>query len=145
MVTWLWIIGITSVVWPIIVTVYFVNDSFNVVEKQFAKFDKYEAAQSKLHAIESKNWEKKISDLRDIIESQDAFIAALWEKVYGHEFSEGGFVGERYVATTYDALNKAWGVRPPWTRETDQVTGEFNYLKRDEKFPWGEGGWLRKG
>jgi hypothetical protein len=87
-----------------------------------------------------------ITTLQGIIEQQDALIAILWKKIYGHELSSGGYVGAEYVSTTYDRLNKSWGMRPPWTVATDQVCFEFNYLQREERYPWGKDArWLREG
>ncbi|MEX6722991.1 hypothetical protein [Parapedomonas caeni] len=81
-------------------------------------------------------FESKISSIQKIFEEQDLFVTVLWENVLGHDFSEGGYVKGEYIPTTYDELVKVWGVRPPWVVETDQLSFQFNYLKRMECYPW---------
>jgi hypothetical protein len=86
--------------------------------------------------------EERLSELKAIIEKQDQLIAALWVKTYGYRPGEGGYVGEKYIPSSTEPLNEAWGIRPPWRVDLDYVGDEFTKLTRNANYPWGMAGSL---
>jgi hypothetical protein len=127
-----------AVIWPILLCEFY--------EKVQVKHnDRKHSVIANLSDANFSSIREQIANIHEFIEQQDALIAALWEKVYGHEFSQGGYVDEHFVSTTCDSLKKAWNVRPAWTVQSDYVCYEFNYLQRRERYPWGHNAlWLRK-
>ena len=133
MTMWLWIIGICAVVWPVVLTVPFSR----LLSEEAGAFkwtisDAVQTLQGKVAETE-----KLTFQLRELIEKQDELIASLWVKTYGHQEQEGGFAGDHYVSTTYDALTQSWGTCPPWRVNTDHVLFTETVLVRTVAYPWG--------
>lgn len=117
MTTWLWIIGVTAVVWPVIIATYadWVNSKW--INRVGA------VSENKGHAdVRERSLRVEISRLQTVIERQDALIAALWQKTFGFYRSE---------------LPEHLGVKPEWRPFQREWAGPVNYLVRYEPYPWG--------
>jgi hypothetical protein len=123
MTTWLWIIGITAVVWPVIVALF--------LDGVFTKHINLTAERSEnshLAGLRAKGLRAEISKLQTIIEQQDALIAALWQKTFGF-YSEGAYDSPK--------LPEYLGVKPQWSAHNSDWAGPVHYLVRYEPYPWG--------
>jgi hypothetical protein len=135
MTKWLWIIGVTAVLWPIVLE--HLGSGWLHRKLSGVLIGVANAADT-----QASNSDKRISELNAIVEKQDQLIAALWAKTYGYPFGEGGYVGDKYIASSKETLNEAWGVRPAWHVELNYVSDEFTRLTRDADYPWGKRGSL---
>lgn len=121
MTTWLWIIGVTAIVWPVIVALYLEAQIDKCIETNFRRY-------GTMHECRDKAVKSEISKLQTVLEKQDALITALWQKTFGF-YSEG----------PYDVLElpEYLGVKPEWRTHQSEIWGPVNYLVRYEQYPWG--------
>lgn len=120
--TWLWIIGLAALAWPVIVACYFERESNKVIQINFKRY-------GQLHECLEKQTAAKISDLQKLIEQQDALIAALWQKSFGFRGGE-----ERHDSAE---LSEYLGLKPQWSAHRGEWAGPVDYLVRHEPYPWG--------
>lgn len=123
MTTWLWIIGITAVVWPVIVAL--------CVDYVFTKHINRLSERSETSGFadqRAKALREEISNLQTFLEKQDALIAALWQKTLGF-YREGTHDGSE--------LPEYLGVKPEWHPFEREWAGPVVYLTRHGPYPWG--------
>ena len=122
MTTWLWIIGITAVVWPLIVALFLEIHIDKCVQTNFRRY-------GLMHEGMDKAVKGEISKLQMVLEKQDALIAALWQKTFGFYHGE----------VPYDSadLPEYLGMKPQWHAHQGQWAGPIDYLVRYEPYPWG--------
>ena len=70
--------------------------------------------------------------MTNVIEHQDALVAALWAKTYGYSVSRDN---EQFIHAWELGANEAYGVRPHWhvwvhedDSKDDEMTRDSNYL-----------------
>jgi hypothetical protein len=124
MTIWLWVIGITAIIWPVIIT-HIVEGHLHDRIEEINKW-----TQNKLAAEfwENSN-QRKIKDLQEIIEHQDALITAVWQKSFGFYYGEDPYSGTK--------LSEYLGVKPQWHAHQSDWAGPVHYLVRYEPYPWG--------
>jgi hypothetical protein len=119
---WLWVIGITAIIWPVIVASYFEREANNTIENNFKRY-------GQMHEYMEKQTADKITSLQEIIEKQDALITALWQKTFGF-YREGPYDGSE--------LPEYLGVKPEWHPFQREWAGPVVYLVRYGPYPWGK-------
>jgi hypothetical protein len=125
MTTWLWIIGVTAIVWPLIVAHSLENHHFKNIEQDFINHDRTSHVwlNGNLETIRA-----HISETQKVIEQQDALIAALWQKTFGFYDDKSDSESE---------LPEYLGVKPEWHPFQREWAGPVVYLVRYERYPWG--------
>lgn len=124
MTTWLWIIGITAVVWPLIVGIFLDHAHTQLtIEMATCKEDK------DLSNSRANKFREEIAHLQAMTEQQDALITALWQKTFGFYHGEDRFDAPK--------LAEYLGVKPQWSAHNSDWAGPVHYLVRYQPYPWG--------
>ena len=123
MTTWVWIIGIIAVAWPVVVAFY-LNGAFtnhlNLIAERSEK--------DHLSDFRAKGTQEEIIKLQELLEKQDALIAALWENAFGLH-------GDGYQSKS--TLPRHLGIKPEWYPFEREWGGPVVYLNRNSAYPWG--------
>ena len=124
MTTWLWIVGVAALVWPIVVALR--------LDAIFTKHINLVAERSEnghLAGLRAQGLREEILKLQTMVEQQDALIALLWHKAFGQVEPESARSG------TAD-LVPYFGQRPGWYANAMEYPGAFDTLSRYDDFPW---------
>ena len=130
--TWLWIIGVIAVTWPVAVNIYFERSISHNIEIDFRNHNQSHV----LLDMGADDVRAKMNRLQTTIEQQDELIALLWYKVCGLGNAE------RYGKAE---LAEFFHRRPDWYVDAMELPGAYDTLCRYENYPWGKHAeWLRQ-
>ena len=129
--TWLWIIGITAVVSPVIAALYLEVRIDKRIQTNFTRY-------GTMHELMDNAVKSEISKLQAVIEQQDALIALLWYKEFGKIAPDSPYDGTADLVSFF-------GKSPIWYANAMEYPGVFDTLCRHENYPWGgHAEWLRR-
>lgn len=128
---WLWIIGVTAMVWPIVVA--------NALQQEVNRGFAYEASCRLAINSALQTAEARIVSLQHIIEEQDKLVAALWAIAYHYRASED----EPFIYCWELYPTEAYGVSPRWVIKVYSDSYEENRYRNDKlsrvgDYPWKE-------
>lgn len=133
MTSWIWIIGVAALVWPVIVALYLdgvLTKRINLLSER--------AENGHFADVRAKKFREEISKVQNAIEQQDALIALLWHKQFGEVEPDSRYCGRADLVSYF-------GHRPGWYAGAMEYPGLFDTLCRYEDFPWSKRAeWLRR-
>ena len=130
MTIWLVVVGMIAVFWPLILVYKSEESVIGPSHRNLQNVAQF--ADNKFKAVD-----QSLAELIQIVSKQDELIAVLWSRVYGYDPGRGGFVGDHYIATSFEDFVIAWGVSPYWHVNIDHVLGEYTTMMRKSPNPWG--------
>jgi hypothetical protein len=123
MTIWLWTIGITAAIWPIIVAIY-VDYALTEHISRVANYSE----NRQIADLRENRIREEISQIHDFLEKQESFTTALWQKTFGFD-REGTYESSK--------LRTYLGLKPEWHPFEREWAGPVVYLARYEPYPWG--------
>jgi hypothetical protein len=129
---WLWLIGATAVLWPIVVAHFYESAILKRIDGlSVRKRDKASIENLK------REIQNEIRNIQKIIEHHDALIAALWEKNFEFVCQKHGYHNLKDTDLRPSEFCEYLGVKPNWDIFDPLWVMGYNYISRQEAYPWG--------